>query len=348
MNKLQLVQTRKSVTHGGSPRLMVESTVIHKGPLPTAKIFVNFVQNPLIPSHDTLVRVANVADLNEIGDSREQVIHEGDTFMYRSSMSRQYYQTVDVAKVAAQLIKDRVDDLVNSYETFSTDFAGSFTTEHPRVDPQVLALSVEKLMEAKKDREAAAEARDEAAKAVSDMEAQLEFAMEFCQTLEDISKDGLQWSEFIENEVNALIEGVSNGLGVLGTPLGGTFPNSNFAGRLHTAFGTLNAAGDWAKGLSGGDPLSSYFPAVNVYLTNVRNHLEAPLQQIEEAFKNISSNETLLAASAECSGNKATLEAQLVQAKKQYAVKQAELEAAQLVEDNALGEIVAMCPTFSL
>lgn len=113
----------------------LETEVMEAGELPSTAIFVYGIeQND--PSADAFLRVANVNDLTELKIDRTEAEDAGDT-EYRRSANQIQYQSLDVAKQAKEMIRSRINDLINTWVTFRDDFQEDNDTIQyfPTVDP---------------------------------------------------------------------------------------------------------------------------------------------------------------------------------------------------------------------
>ncbi|MGD9209342.1 MAG: hypothetical protein PVI90_01130 [Desulfobacteraceae bacterium] len=133
----QTLMVAKAVTIEDTLKFQLDIEVTAKGDLPSENIFVVEIQDPTDPKEDAFARVTNVDDLEELTTDRTTAVDNDDT-LYRVKNWTFYYDNVDTAVNAKDLLKSRIDALVTDWRTYETDFeTTSETTEHPRVDTSV-------------------------------------------------------------------------------------------------------------------------------------------------------------------------------------------------------------------
>lgn len=156
------IQTRKAVYIEGVEKFELTIYVSEKGDLPSAAIFVLKIEDETDPKEDVFARVANIADLTSLKEVRTEAV-SADASYYRVSSYVFYYDDLDTAVAAQDVLKSRVDELVTDWQTYEDDFvATSEETTHPRYDEsafQSLVTSYETCLAAE---ETAKETRDDA------------------------------------------------------------------------------------------------------------------------------------------------------------------------------------------
>ena len=106
------------------PRYRLYASCIDQGDLQDAFMFLTEIVDQEIPGNDVFERVLNVTDLDiDIGfpNNRDTAIAEGKNF-YRANEFTKYYDDVEVAANAKQVLQDEVNRYVNEYVTYTTDF----------------------------------------------------------------------------------------------------------------------------------------------------------------------------------------------------------------------------------
>ena len=105
----------------------VTSTLVsfNTGELPHANVFVVTINTREDPKDDTLARVATVADLTELPQGRDAGLAStlGIGILYLISSFRLEYGELDEAIAAMGAIKDRVNALILSWQTFDDEFS---------------------------------------------------------------------------------------------------------------------------------------------------------------------------------------------------------------------------------
>lgn len=118
-----------------TPKYRLYGRCTARGSLPDESIFVLEIVDEDAPDEDVLYRVAQVPDIVDatIGfdRDRDRAIRNGRTY-WRSSQFTNYYDDVEVAANAKQVLQDEVNKLVTNYMTYSDQFeATSVEVEFP-------------------------------------------------------------------------------------------------------------------------------------------------------------------------------------------------------------------------
>lgn len=133
----QTSMTAQAVTIDNVLKFQLDVEVIVKGDLPDENLFVIEIQDPSDPKEDSYARVTNVDDLEELTTDRPTAV-SNNTLLYRVKNWTFYYDNVDTARYAKDVLKSRIDELVTDWRTYQLSFeATSEVTEHPRVDTDV-------------------------------------------------------------------------------------------------------------------------------------------------------------------------------------------------------------------
>jgi len=126
--------------------------------LPHPDVFVINIATREDPKDDTLVRVATVADLTDLPRGRDAGLASADNvgILYLINTWRLEYGTLDEGIAAAGVIKDRVNALITSWQTFDDEFSAPSPTPAsytlPSPDLSSLCALVEAYKVAKQDR----------------------------------------------------------------------------------------------------------------------------------------------------------------------------------------------------
>lgn len=104
---------------------MVSATMPHE--LPHLNVFVMTVVDRLDPFRDTLVRIANLADLTTLTIGRAPALADADAaneqdVIYLADSSVNRYDTVETAIAAAKAFQDRINALITEWIAFRTTF----------------------------------------------------------------------------------------------------------------------------------------------------------------------------------------------------------------------------------
>ena len=125
MSEARLVQERVTEEQAdGTSIYRIISTLMSAGDLPDAGSFVFQILDENDTSQDQFTRVATVGDLSNMSFGREQAVSRGEAY-YRVSGLTLNYDSFSAAQAAATTIRDRVNNLVSSWEEASEDWFGS-------------------------------------------------------------------------------------------------------------------------------------------------------------------------------------------------------------------------------
>jgi hypothetical protein len=156
------VQTRKAVYVEGVEKFELAIHVSEKGDLPTLAIFVVKIEDATDPKEDSFARVANIADLTTLKEVRTEAVSADEEY-YRVSSYIFYYDDLDTAVAAADVLNSRIDELVTDWRTYDEDFeATSEETAHPSYDESTFEELVTAYETCLAAEETAKETRDEA------------------------------------------------------------------------------------------------------------------------------------------------------------------------------------------
>lgn len=133
----------KAITSEGIQKFQLEVDITDAGDLPDENIFVVEITDPTDPKEDSFARVVTVDDLEELTKDRTTAVNNNDT-LYRVKSWTFLYDNVDTAANAKDVLKSRIDELVEDWRTYLTKFeTTSETTEHPRVDTDTYNSAVD-------------------------------------------------------------------------------------------------------------------------------------------------------------------------------------------------------------
>lgn len=118
------------------PKFKIDVEVVDKGDLPSPRIFVIQVLDPDTPKSDVFARVARIADFEAIVTDRVVAINDAEDdedVLFRNSIFTFYYDNLDTANNAQEVLKSRIDELAEDWKTYDQEFvATSEVTDHPR------------------------------------------------------------------------------------------------------------------------------------------------------------------------------------------------------------------------
>lgn len=155
-------QTREAVTISGVVKFKVTITVTDKGDLPSAAFLVVTINDELDSKEDTFARVATIPDFDELQEDRGTAIDDDD-LEFRTSTFILWYTDLETAVNAQNVLKERIDELVDDYETYQDDFVAiSEVTVHPQIGESTYQSAVTAYQDAMRDTLDAQETRDEA------------------------------------------------------------------------------------------------------------------------------------------------------------------------------------------
>jgi hypothetical protein len=117
----------------GTNVYQIDAAVLAKGDLPHPNIFVYQIIDTLDTTRDTFVRVATPYDLENIDVTRTAAIAASQEYFLSSTLQRRY-PDLNTAVQAKDAVRSRIDNSVQAWRTYSTDFSGSDTNLHPTAE----------------------------------------------------------------------------------------------------------------------------------------------------------------------------------------------------------------------
>lgn len=340
---VKTVQERKAETINGVPKFTVSTAVVDRGPLPTSKIFVIRVEEVGNPLLDRLVRVAGIADFEDLVSSREKAISSG-TKIYRSGQCIQEFDSVEVAQKTAKLFLDKIDVLAHEWLTYDADFLGVESSTHPRPDPSQLQELAQKYFESRKQLESFREERDALTDEYVSLQAERDIFREQLENLKEIETLVSKSTSALE-AFQTYLTNVTNARGDVGSSLGAAFGTGFSPGE--TLYDALNNV--------------VYHLEEEYYLT-AKWHAEKAGQILHQVIEPLYGNAFSQARSvleydfpdttvieeqvSELDEGLSSLEDKTREAYKRVHKAQTEVEAAQTAEERALTEVLEIFPGF--
>ena len=138
-NPIYVLQTRKGTfKEDGSVLYSVVTTVRvnsdYSGDIRDAEYLLNLFVNNIVAEddslQDTFSNYATIADLDLIPTDRQEAINRGIT-KYRDSVNTVSFDNLSVATTAAKLVRDTVNNLVDTYLRVKQEFIGTDTHYFP-------------------------------------------------------------------------------------------------------------------------------------------------------------------------------------------------------------------------
>jgi hypothetical protein len=111
----------------------ITSTVKDKGELPHINLFLFQIINTLSPTEDVFIRVARPYDLETIATDRQIAVNNKAIYFLTAVMSRRY-STLEVAVQAKDAIRSRIDNAVQAWHDYTTEFKGTTDIYHPTAE----------------------------------------------------------------------------------------------------------------------------------------------------------------------------------------------------------------------
>jgi hypothetical protein len=91
------------------------------------------ILDPLDTTRDTFVRVGTPYDLENIPLTRVAAIAASQEYFLSSTLQRRY-SDLNTAVQAKDAVRSRIDNCVQAWQTYSTDFSGTDTNYHPTAE----------------------------------------------------------------------------------------------------------------------------------------------------------------------------------------------------------------------
>ena len=117
-------------------------TVTDKGDFPDTKLLLLKIVSTTDPKADTFARVVTIPDFTEQGIDRAAAVLASIGY-FRVDTHTFYFDDVDRAAAAKDVIKARIDELAEKWVVYDTEFvASSEVTNHPRPEPSAFTAAV--------------------------------------------------------------------------------------------------------------------------------------------------------------------------------------------------------------
>ena len=366
-------QTRAAVLVEDFTKFQIRTVVTDKGDLPDSGIFVLEIVDEEDPKKDTFVRVASAADFEAYPISRDEAVKalaSTTKNYYRSTELVVEYDTIDTAVESSKVIKDLIDSLASTWDTYITDFyTTSDVTTHPTLNIDTLTELVNTYVDAKGAVDDAEKDRDTALSTLSDVETKYTDAQTTVDTLSEASKvisnlesiisslspvldslDSLCYSigqepsspfGWYENEGSRFLGDVNNYVWAVKYTLN-NLTSILSATSLDSQRGNLQDVHDL---LSGAD--STFNTALSSFVTDKNTYCNSSvITTAKSSLENKEDSSTILDSLETAKQSLKSLTQELHSATKDLEEKKAVLEAAKAAADKALADVVAVCPDF--
>jgi hypothetical protein len=158
----QTEQIREAITVSGTLKYRISITVTDKGDLPTTALLVISINDETDSKEDSFARVSTIADFTEVQDDRSNAI-DADEAVYRTSSFILFYDNLETANNAQKVLKEKIDELVDDYETYQDEFEAvvAETIVHPQVSESTFNAAVTAYQDALRDTLDAEKDRDD-------------------------------------------------------------------------------------------------------------------------------------------------------------------------------------------
>lgn len=322
----QTEQVREAITVSDVLKYKVSITVTDKGDLPTLALLVISINDETDSKEDTFARVATIADFTELLESRSAAV-DADEELYRSASFTLYYDNLETANNAQKVLKEKIDELVEDYETYQTEFEAvvAETITHPQVDESTYDAAVTAYQDALRDTLDAESDRDDKEDAYTDKQAECTTAATDATKAQEIADDCATTKGYFDVLETAMIALDTSG--------------DTFLAAAQAYYAAKVAVTPDADDLA-------FTTAINAFI--------AALQSSEASKTTAASNKTAFATicgkrSSENTTKqtaKTTCDTELKQAKTDFDEAQAAVEVAEQAENAALAAVQALKPSF--
>jgi hypothetical protein len=317
----------------GSSVYQIDAEVTVKGDLLYPNIFVFQILDPLDTTRDTFVRVGTPYDLENIPLTRVAAIAASQEYFLSSTLQRRY-SDLNTAVQAKDAVRSRIDNCVQAWQTYSTDFSGTDTNYHPTAE----ATYEQQLKDDYVDARDARVAADEVVAAADIALVLAQDAVDDAVAVSTIYRNDLTFTEQSYVIYWAHYYAAENAFAV------------NMAARF-AAFKIqyTSLSGNPYKSSSGyGDSYDTWLgqlQIMEVALTD-RTNVAGDGAALESAFGNFHASIGGLYTTQQ--GVIATANVTVATAVTTKKEAEASLASAQLAEDAALAAVLAVCPDFDL
>lgn len=240
----------------------ITSTVLDQGELPHANIFLFTILDPVDPNRDSFTRLANPYDILHVAQTRDSAIAADETTYLASVMTRRYTD-IEVAVQAKDAVRSRIDNCVNSWVTYDTQFQGTLEILHPTAEP-TYEQQLSDAYAAARDERIAAEATVVLANAAVDL---ARVTATDSQEFADAYKSETEYCVSAHNATTGYLSMYLNGLGTISGVTGLLAASNTFLATSKVEFETLSGYPYTPSGV-----IVGLDPSFNAWLTAIRAH----------------------------------------------------------------------------
>lgn len=138
------VQLRVATVTNSVAKFKINMHLTERGPLPDKHVFLKSIVDDTDPKQDNLKRVCKVGDLVTYPKNRDEALRKRIPY-WRDVGLTKMYSSITKATVAAEFLKEKVNELVTAYADYTDNFKaipGEFLT-FPQKDMGVLQPMIE-------------------------------------------------------------------------------------------------------------------------------------------------------------------------------------------------------------
>lgn len=311
----------------GTNEYKITASCIEAGTLADKSIFVLTIVNVDDPKDDTLARVSQAADFDEIKADRDAAIAAGEP-RFRSPEVILTYTDLETANAAQKELKSRITTLVNNYDDyldeFSTGAVGEVVT-YPTVDESVKNQLIA-------DYEATA-------KPITDAEDERDDKQDECNLLQtklEIAQERLTEAESDLNTVTDILSTLTSSTSTLVTLQSDLDSDKSSIRTFNSTSGASSSEkADIEAELTSMDSLLNQFKTENTALDSLESGALTTLQSVLQARV---ASLTSIVNSRQLELNKCNREVSELQAK---------VDRARAAQDEALAAVREVCPDYT-
>lgn len=135
MLQTKIYQDRTQILNpDGSRSFRIISDVLEPGELPHIFLFVWEILSEADPTHDKFTRVGSPYDIQHLYTDRVAAVAAHAQY-YLSAECRNFYTDLSVALQAKDALTTRINETINTWYSYKTQFSGSGDVYYPTADP---------------------------------------------------------------------------------------------------------------------------------------------------------------------------------------------------------------------
>lgn len=336
------LQKRVATVTDRVAKYQISMEITDRGDLPDKGVFLKEIVSENDPKEDRLERVCRSGDLVTYSTSREEAIRKLQPYWRDASLTK-FYDTVDQASVAAEFLKERVNDLTEEYTKYLDEFKADPAEEisFPQTDLGIFQPLIKDYTEKVDERKAQEEELEAKKDECADIEDRYEDATNAAQRAQQ-ALDALNKARSTLSDVRSTMQSQYDAARAVGSDISAALDAWNDV--REDASGEVQSAMD----ASLEDPTGALY---DEYHGSFKDKVTELKQAITELDSQISDIDSKVAEQTSRHAEAVAERDQLLEDKEKCATEkveaQATLDALERAEADLLDEITELCPSYT-